>query len=51
MSVAMVWPTEAIDKAMASAREKVWESKMENGNMSIIAVAPYTNTTEAADSK
>ena len=29
----------------------IWESKMENGNMSIIAVAPYTNTTEAADSK
>ena len=27
----------------------IWESKMENGNMSIIAVAPYTNTTEAAD--
>ncbi len=29
----------------------IWESKMENGNMSIYAVAPYTNTTEAADSK
>ena len=29
----------------------IWESKMENGNMSLIAVAPYTNTTEAADSK
>lgn len=28
----------------------VWESKMENGNMSIYAVAPYTNKTEAADS-
>ena len=29
----------------------IWESKMENGNMSIIAVAPCTNTTEAADSR
>ena len=29
----------------------IWESKMENGNMSIYAVAPYTNKTGAADSK
>jgi len=33
------------------AQGVIWESKVENGNMSMYAVAPYTNTTEAADSK